>query len=86
MVDPPVTFTQKGNPSAISEEEEAGPSRHQDRARVMIETPDWIKVPAGQDDEEEAKDELLAGSSTSPVRRLRRLSPMTEVRLAPRSH
>lgn len=55
---------------------EAGPST----SRGIIETPDWIKVTSGQDDEEEARDELLVTRNpVSPVRRLRRLSASNEV-------
>ena len=46
----------------------------------MIETPDWIKVTSGQDDEEEAREELLVSRNPiSPLRRLRRLSASNEV-------
>jgi hypothetical protein len=45
----------------------------------MIETPDWIKVEAGQDDQEEAREELISHNPFSPVRRLRRLSNSNEV-------
>lgn len=48
----------------------AGPSTE----RSVIETPDWILVKAGEDDQEEAREELSARTTISPVRRLRRLS------------
>lgn len=43
-------------------------------SRNVIETPDWMMVKAGQDDQEEAREELSAKMAASPVRRLRRLS------------
>jgi hypothetical protein len=47
----------------------------------IIETPDWVMVKAGQDDQEEAREELSSRIQTSPVRRLRRLSANDEVSL-----
>jgi hypothetical protein len=79
LVDPAVESTKQEVPmeQITITPNEAGPST----ARGMIETPDWIKVTSGQDDEEEAREELLVTRNpVSPVRRLRRLSASNEVR------
>jgi hypothetical protein len=55
-----------------------GPSTVQAGAGV-IETPDWVMVKAGQDDQEEAREELSSRIHISPVRRLRRLSGSEDV-------
>lgn len=36
-----------------------------------IETPAWIMVKAGEDDAEEARQELVTGANRSPSKRLR---------------
>jgi hypothetical protein len=77
-VDPPVESMKQEVPTEqiTITPNEAGPST----TRGMIETPDWIKVTSGQDDEEEAREELLVTRNpVSPVRRLRRLSASNEV-------
>jgi len=79
QIDPPVESAKQEVPTEqiTITPNEAGPST----ARGMIETPDWIKVTSGQDDEEEAREELLVTRNpVSPLRRLRRLSASNEVR------
>jgi len=78
MVDPPVIsqLVEVPTQQVTLTPQEAGPSSRRD----MIETPDWIKVTSGQDDEEEAREELLVSRNPiSPLRRLRRLSASNEV-------
>lgn len=41
------------------------------KSQGVIETPDWVMVKAGEDDQEEAREELFTKTPVSPVRRLR---------------
>lgn len=47
--------------------------------REVIETPDWVMVKAGEDDQEEAREELSTRTPVSPVRRLRVLGTGDDV-------
>lgn len=40
-------------------------------AAALIETPSWVLVTAGQDDQMEAREEMSAGPTRSPTKRLR---------------
>ena len=75
----PVTTPSPSAAAAVLEETE------------RIEVPCWVMVKAGEDDEEEARDELLGGTQgvskiMSPVKRLRKVLIGDEVRdpLTPR--
>lgn len=49
------------------------------KSQGVIETPDWVMVKAGEDDQEEAREELFTKTPVSPVRRLRVLGASDDV-------
>lgn len=88
MVHPPihtVGLHEVSEPVTITPAPQAGPGPSTLQAGSgagVIETPDWVMVKAGQDDQEEAREELSSRAHISPVRRLRRLSGSEDVSLA----
>lgn len=78
LVTPPI-YTVEASTEQISSRT-ASPTRNgtvPDLSR--IETPEWRMVRAGEDDREEAKEELASGPSQSPTKRLRRGNVGSEV-------
>lgn len=51
-------------------------------APALIETPSWVLVTAGEDDQMEARDEMTAGPNRSPSKRLRHGVVGSQVRRA----
>lgn len=70
LVDPPTYTVEQGiHTEEVTVTPQAGPSKH---AQGVIETPDWVMVRPGEDDEEEAREELHSRAALlSPTRRRR---------------
>lgn len=82
LVDPP---TYAVGPATHTEKITITPHPGPDSGQGVIETPDWVMVKAGEDDQEEAREELSSRTAISPVRRLRVLGPSDDVSQSPNS-
>lgn len=80
LVDPP---TYAVGPTTHTEKVTITPQPGLSMGQGVIETPDWVMVKAGEDDQEEAREELSTRTPVSPVRRLRVLGTGDDVCLLP---